>query len=204
MSNCAFLDKPGTSTADAPRSRSRSPRRRAEHDRDGKQRNHQNKPRRPKRDDRNRNKESGKEKGDHKKNNKSEYTFSSPGSFEEAWSGSFFSPSILLLITTLGFVVNRIPVLHNIPIGGRLRLCIDAWKRVTSNNWVCNVISDGYKIPFKSIPHQYNPPTNPPTKGPAYDVLVQEAIALQNKVAVVPAAPLEGQYISTYFAVPTA
>ena len=51
------------------------------------------------------------------KNSESEYTFSSPRSFEEAWSGSFFSPSILLLITTLGFVVGRIPVLHNIPVG---------------------------------------------------------------------------------------
>ena len=82
------------------------------------------------------------------KNSESEYTFSSPRSFEEAWSGSFFSPSILLLITTLGFVVGRIPVLHNIPIGGHWRFCKDTWKKVTSNNWVSNVISDGYRIPL--------------------------------------------------------
>ena len=111
------------------RSRSRSPRRRDSHPQ-------RRKNPRPRRDSKPTKEKNVGNKGD-KKENKSEYLSVpsiSPANFEEAWLGSFFSPSILLLITALGLVVNRIPVLNNIPIGGRLRHCIDAWKKVTANN----------------------------------------------------------------------
>ena len=189
----------------ASRSRSRSPRRseKPSGTKDGPYK----KDRRGGKSSRNRNR-SGKEKdqsSEKKDDKKREYShFSSPPSFEEAWMGSFFPPSLLLLITSLGFVVSRIPVLHNIPIGGRLNYCSDAWKKITSNSWVYNVVDQGYKIPFKYVPKQRRKPSNPPVTGPAYEVLATEAAALQQKCAVVPVSPVDSQYCSSYFAVPKA
>ena len=118
--------------------------------------------------------------------------------------GSFFAPSIILLFTTQGFIVHRLPFLNKIPIGGRLKLCTDSWKKVSSSSWVLNVVSEGYKIPSKYVPVQCKIPSNPPSTGAAYNVLVEEAKALHLKLAIAPAKPIEGQYISSYFAVPKA
>ena len=75
------------------------------------------------------------------------------------------------------------------------------WRKVSSSNWVNNVIAEGYKIPFKFIPLQRKVPPNPVAVGPAYDVLVAEAEALQLKDAIAPVSPCQGQYVSSYFAI---
>ena len=75
-------------------------------------------------------------------------------------------------------------------------------RKIWSNIWVCNVIETGYKIPFKHLPRQRKVPSNPQAVGPAHDILVQEALNLQTKHAVVEATPCLGQYISSYFAIP--
>ena len=116
--------------------------------------------------------------------------------------GSFLAPSILLLFTALGFIVNGLPLFNNISIRGRLKLCTDSWKKVTSNSWVCKVVSEVYKIPFQYVSKQCKTPINPPSSGPAHAVLVEEAKALHLKEAIAPVEPIEGQYISSYFAVP--
>ena len=43
---------------------------------------------------------------------------------------------------------------------------------------------------------------NPTVTGPAHDALEIEELALQSKLAISPVEPLEGQYVSSYFAVP--
>ena len=70
------------------------------------------------------------------------------------------------------------------------------------SSWVNDIISGGYKIPFKYEPCQTRIPVNPTVSGPAYDVLLAEADELLAKEAVAPAAPDIGQYVSSYFAVP--
>ena len=119
-------------------------------------------------------------------------SFSSPENFEQAWSSSFFPSSLLLLITSLGFCVKRIPFLNKLPIGGRLSFCSDAWKSMCQSTWVNNVFSEGYRIPFKFVPLQKNVPSNPTATGAAFDVLVAEAEALNLKCAIAPVAPCEG------------
>ena len=89
-----------------------------------------------------------------------------------------------MLITAIGLVTDNIPRLNLLPVGGRLRYCLDNWKQICSNNWVVSVIRDGYKIPMKWIPRQFKIPSNPPASDKAYDVLVQEAIDLKTKLAV--------------------
>ena len=123
--------------------------------------------------------------------------FSSPSSFMEAWDSSFFTAPAILLLTSLGFVVSYIPTLDGIPLGGRLRLCIQNWKRVCSNNWVLNVVSGGYKIPFKFIPFQRFWPKNPKISGPDYEMLVQEAADLLAKESIAPVEPVKGQFVSS-------
>ena len=123
-------------------------------------------------------------------------------SFEAAWNANFFSATVLLLFTSLGFIVETIPLLNKLPLGGRLKHCKHIWSRVCQSVWVNDVVSVGYKIPFKYEPCQSRIPVNPTVSGPAYDVLVAEAAELLAKEAVAPVAPDVGQYVSSYFAVP--
>ena len=107
-----------------------------------------------------------------------------------------------MLLTSLGLVIDYIPSLENIPLGGRIKNCIDNWHIITDNNWVLNVVKYGYKIPLKTVPYQKRIPTNPPATGNAFQVLVSEAQSLISKHAVRIVSPVDGQYVSSYFAVP--
>ena len=123
--------------------------------------------------------------------------FSSPPSSSAAWP-SFFSALAIMMVTSAGFIIDRIPTLHCMRLGGRLMHCAQSWKLVCGDtcNWVYNVVTTGYKMPFKSVPNQRV------ISGPAHDVLVREAADLIAKGAVSKVTPEEGQYISQYFAVP--
>ena len=136
-----------------------------------------------------------------KKKSSKDFYYFSPSSFDEAWNNKFFSATALLMITSLGFIVNSIPFLNQLPLGGRLSRCIDNWEKVTDSKWIRNVVSQGYKIPFKYPPEQKRVPTNPVASGPAHDVLVAEAADLLLKEAVVTVDPVPGQFVSPYFAV---
>ena len=129
--------------------------------------------------------------------------FFSPPSFSVAWP-SFFSTLAIMLVTTAGFITDRIPTLHCMKLGGRLKHCADSWKLVCGNkcNWVYNIVTTGYKMPFKSIPQQRVVRDNPFVSGPAHDVLVKEAADLIAKGAVSKVSPEDGQFVSQYFAVP--
>ena len=116
---------------------------------------------------------------------------SSPSSFAEAWESSFFTASALLLLTSLGFVVSWVPTLDKLPLGGRLRHCIQTLRKVCNNNWVLNVVSEGYKIPFKFVPFQRFWPRNLKVSGPAFEMLAQEAADLLAKESVAPVAPVK-------------
>ena len=107
-----------------------------------------------------------------------------------------------MLITGIGLTVSSILPLHALKIGGRLTHCVAAWKAITENNWVRNVVRFGYKIPLLSKPFQSKIPPNPSTTGDAYDVLVEEALGLLKKGAIKEVADTENQFISSYFAVP--
>merc|ERR1711867_176144 len=128
-------------------------------------------------------------------------TFSSPSSFMEAWDSSFFTAPAILLLTSLGFIVSYIPALDDLPLGGRLRHCIQYWQKVCGNSWVRNVVSEGYKIPFKFLPFQRSWPRNPEVSGSAFEVLKQEASDFLSKESIALVTSIKGQYVSSYFAV---
>ena len=144
----------------------------------------------------------GNSKGGGERSKKSKSDSKKKGEFSsyiESWP-SFFTAKAILLLTSLGFVLDS--TLETIPLGGRIKHYIDNWRLVTSNDWVLNVVSKGYQIPFKTIPHQTSYPVNPPAKGNAFDVLVSEADALLSKNAVRIVSKTVGEYVSSYFAVP--
>ena len=128
-------------------------------------------------------------------------TSNPPKSFTEAWP-RFFSSTAIMMVTAVGLLVDRIPTLDSLPLGGRLRHCIDGWRKICNNSWVCNVVEFGYNIPFKFKPKQNKIPSNPQVSSLAHDVLKNEAIDLKAKGAVRVATHCAGEYISSYFAVP--
>ena len=74
--------------------------------------------------------------------------------------------------------------------------------KIGASSWVCNVISEGYKIPLRRPPKQTKIPTNPTVSTEAFEVLIQEAKDLMLKGAVNVSQPEDGEYITSYFAVP--
>ena len=107
-----------------------------------------------------------------------------------------------MLITAIGLSINSLVPLHSLEIGGRLLYCVAAWKTITENNWVRNVVRFGYKIPLQTKPIQFRTPTNPSATGDAYNVLVEEAAGLLKKGAIRQVSDVPDQFISSYFAVP--
>ena len=124
-----------------------------------------------------------------------------PTCFSTAWN-SYISPTVLLILTSIGLVVDNIPKLDAMPLGGRIQHCYENWAKICDNNWVLSVVRNGYKIPLKQFPHQRKIPKNPTAVGAAHEVLVKEAADLKTKHAIKAVVPVQGHYISSYFAVP--
>ena len=144
---------------------------------------------------------SSKGKGRGKKSSYKKGEYLTPQSFSEAWL-SFFSKAAIMMVTAVGLAVNMIPTLDKLPLAGRLSSCIQDWRKICPSSWVCDVVEFGYKIPLKYIPTQFVIPSNPPVVSNAHEVLVDEANELKRKGAVSVVDHLDGEYISSYFAVP--
>ena len=120
--------------------------------------------------------------------------------FTDFWSS--VSNTALTIVSSTGLCLDNIPALDVMPIGGRLSQCVSNWKIVCSNTWVLDVISNGYCIPLETIPSQDSIPSNPVAIGEAHEILVKEALTLKEKSAISVVEHCDGEYISTYFAVP--
>ena len=107
-----------------------------------------------------------------------------------------------MLVCSLGLITETIPRLSLLSIGGRLGLCVGAWKIITENKWVRNCVRFGYRLPLKSKPRQSKIPPNPKVSPEAYKVLKEEALGLLEKGAIKTVENLPGAFISSYFAVP--
>ena len=145
---------------------------------------------------------SGPERESQAKPDRPRSEYPSPQSFCEAWSTNFFTPAAILMVTALGLVVDTLPALHEMPIGGRLGFCTRAWKLLTENNWIRNIIRFGYKIPLWRKPYQKTAPKKPTVMPEAHSVLVEEAKGLLGKKAIAETQHCDGEYLSSYFAVP--
>ena len=94
-------------------------------------------------------------------------------------------------------------LLPQIPVGGRLRLFLDNWQKITSDQWVISTIKDGYKLEFLNIPAFSGiRPTVVPLKDQTH--ISQEIDTLLQKDAIekVDAVNALGGFYSTFFLVP--
>ena len=124
----------------------------------------------------------------------------SPFSFDGFYS--FLSTEALEKVQAEGLCIDDISNVDHKPIGGRLQFYYDNWTKIDCSEWVLSVVRDGYKMPLQSVPIQQKIPANPKATGSAHTVLVKEAQDLLAKKAVFEVEPCEGEYISSYFAVP--
>ena len=123
--------------------------------------------------------------GQQREEHKSKSEFTSPKSFLDAWTNGFFTSAAIMLVTAVGLVTDKLLFLHSLPIGGRLMSCVLAWKILTENRWVRNVIHKGYQTPLLCKPRQTRILKNPEVSNPdAYQVLLTEAQGLLDKSAI--------------------
>ena len=112
-----------------------------------------------------------------------------------------FHCSCIAFAYYFGVCITSILSLNEFPLGGRLRHCIQNWKKVCSSSRGLDVVSSGNNIPFKFVPALASLPKNPEVSGPAHDILVQEAADFLFKEAVAPVDPVAGHFVSSYLAV---
>jgi len=87
------------------------------------------------------------------------------------------------------------------PIAGRLSLYIKKWKKLTSDKFIIRCLQ-GYKIPFKEIPEQTNPPGESNWSTQEVKRIKIEIDELLLKQAIVECEDCPGQFISSYFLIP--
>ncbi|XP_063979898.1 uncharacterized protein LOC135163921 [Diachasmimorpha longicaudata] len=84
---------------------------------------------------------------------------------------------------------------------GRLRLFTDVWREITTDKFIIQCLQ-GYKIPFRKIPHQFKPPNAPSRLAKNWTTISAEIEKLLIKGAIEECSEEEGQFISSYFLIP--
>ena len=90
------------------------------------------------------------------------------------------------------------------PIGGCLARAVQGWEAIGAEQWVLQVLREGYQIPFHSVPPLSRVPLHRPTYPASSErglALTEEVLALLEKDAVEPAPSTPGFY-SRLFVVP--
>ena len=88
-----------------------------------------------------------------------------------------------------------------LPVGGRISAFAEEWGRITSDRWVLDTVSEGYRLEFTSPPPQT--PAFRETKIPSdpdqRQALLAEVQQLQEKAAIQRVPPQDIRYSSTFF-----
>ena len=103
----------------------------------------------------------------------------------------------------LGFV--PVPNSHQKqPVGGRLSLFLDGWKKVTSDRWILSIVQQGLKLSFISTPEQEGIKITKFNSVKQNEVVLEEVKELLRKQAIetVPDSQIGTGYYSTFFMVP--
>ena len=88
-------------------------------------------------------------------------------------------------------------------LGGRLAYSEDSNRTIGTSERHINVIRKGYKPTWdKYAPRQRVAPSNPTISTKASNVLDTEVAGLLEKGAIHEVGPVQGQYVSSFFAVP--
>ena len=114
-----------------------------------------------------------------------------------------FSLLSLTMITEVGLCIGSALNAAVKPIAGRIKYCMDAWKKVSSRKWVLDVVRRGYKLQFHGdlpcTPHRVR---NLPTNEAGTAVLDKEVEQMLLKHAIHVVESSEDELVSCFFARP--
>ena len=106
------------------------------------------------------------------------------------------------MVQAAGFGLHIALELAKSPIGGRISQVPQTWGMVTDDKWVLDIVSEGYRVPFVSIPPTPMNSPNPPTDYAGRKVLDSEVEAMLRKGAIRQVAPNLDGVVSPFFARP--
>jgi hypothetical protein len=94
--------------------------------------------------------------------------------------------------------------MKNLPVGGRIQKFKQNWINLVSDQWVLNIVSQGYKIEFVQIPQFAGVRETPLNKGPHQEALLEEVqqLLVKNAIEPVPKNQEREGFYSTFFLVP--
>ena len=111
--------------------------------------------------------------------------------------------SAIEIVTNWGFNPETIVSRLLKPLGGRLSHNVDSLGILGASEWVRKRAALGYRPTFlKKPPVQRVAKTNPQTSADQDVILDKEVKELLDKAAIKEVAPVQGQYVSSYFTVP--
>ena len=85
---------------------------------------------------------------------------------------------------------------------GNIALCYESWAKITTDHFVLQTVQ-GYRIVFSAVPFQSAPPKDPVYNADFSAADVAVAISnLRSIGAIVPCAPVPGQFLSPFFMIP--
>ena len=90
-------------------------------------------------------------------------------------------PEAMAKVGGAGLDITTVKRLSVIPIGGRIAHSPAAWRTVTTDQWVLNIIDEGYKVQFVTLPETPRMAPNPPTDEAGVMVLDGEVEAMLSK-----------------------
>ena len=105
-------------------------------------------------------------------------------SFVDSFNAGLLSTDAIARVASVGLDVSSSVELAGRPPSGRISCCLPAWELVTNDKWVLDIIKEGYKVSFKSLPDVPSFAPNPPTDAAGEAVLDTEVAAMLEKHAI--------------------
>ena len=91
----------------------------------------------------------------------------------------------------------------SLKLGGRLAYSEGSWRKIAASEGHIDIIRKGYKHTCdKHTPRQRVAPRNPTISTKASNILNTEVTGLLEKGAIREVGPVQGQYVSSYYAAP--
>ena len=119
------------------------------------------------------------------------------------WPVSFLLQSVTKYVSTMGLHLETIVSRLSKKLGGRIAYSEDSYRTIGAIVKHIDIIWKGYKPSWdKLAPRQRVAPSNPTISLKASNVLDTEVTGLLYKGAIREVGPVQGQYVSSYFAVP--
>ena len=73
-------------------------------------------------------------------------------SFSHTLESGLLKGEAISRVESSGLCIRAAEEVGQLPLAGRISLCEHEWSVVTADKWVLDIVREGYKVPFLSIP----------------------------------------------------